>query len=289
MATTGSGKRGRTVILVLAGFLLVGFAAWWFLVRSEAPPAPQLAAAVETAMAAQQPVVTGVSTTEVLDATTTSITAMAAQQPVVTGVPTTEVLDATTTSPTASSVELSGIWTVDPDIGLFQDFTSTWVGYRIDEELGNGIGATTAVGRTPLVAATVVLAENVVVSVEVVADLRGLKSDRAWRDDKVLKALHVNQYPEARFVLGSPIPLVAGTTASEITVSGVLTVNGVAVDVETRLEATLVGDVLAVVGSLPVVLSDHGVEAPSAPIVVSVADSGVVEFQIFMTRTAASG
>lgn len=263
MATTGLGKRGRAVILVLSGLFLVGFAAWWFLVRSDAPPAPQLANAVETATAAQQPVVTEVTPIEVLDATTTS-----------------------TTTEVVASGGLAGTWTVAPEIGSFQDFTSTWVGYRIDEELGNGIGATTAVGRTPLVAATVVLVEDAVASVEVIADLRGLRSDRAWRDDKVLKALHVTQHPEAVFVLDSPIPLMAGTTASEITVNGILTVNGVAVAVEAVLEATLVGDVLTVVGSLPVVLSDHGVEAPSAPIVVSVADSGVVEFQIFMTRAA---
>ena len=44
------------------------------------------------------------------------------------------------------------------------------------------------------------------------------------------------------------------------------------------------GDVLAVVGTLPVVLADHNVVAPSASIVISVADSGTVEFQLFLTR-----
>ncbi|MDP6287758.1 MAG: YceI family protein, partial [Acidimicrobiales bacterium] len=96
--------------------------------------------------------------------------------------------------------------------------------------------------------------------------------------------LHVDQYPEALFAMAEPVPLAAGTTEMSATVPGTLTVNGVSVDVEATLDVTLVGDVLAVVGTLPVVLADHNVVAPSASIVVSVADGGVVEFQLFLTR-----
>jgi len=175
---------------------------------------------------------------------------------------------------------------VDPDIGSFHDFTSSWVGYRIDEELGKGIGATTAVGRTPLVAGTVEVSNGVAASAEVTADLRGLASDRIYRDGKVFEVLHVDRHPEAVFVMADPVPLTAGATGMSATVPGTLTVNGVSVAVEAALEATLVGDVLAVVGTLPVVLADHDVVAPSASIVISVADSGVVEFQLFLTRAA---
>ena len=251
-------------MLVLAGILVVGFAAWWFLVRSDAPPAPDLATAVETATAAQQPTTTVAPTT---------------------AAPTATVAPSTTAGPT----DPSGTWVVDPDIGSFHDFTSTWVGYRIDEELGKGIGATTAVGRTPLVAGTVVLADDVLVSAEVTADLRGLKSDRLYRDGKVFDVLHVAQHPEAVFVLDGPLPLVAGVAEAAATVHGVLTVNGVAVAVDATLDATLVGEVLTVVGSLLVVLADYGVEAPSAQIVISVADHGIVEFQLFLTHAAATG
>jgi len=251
-------------MLVLAGILVVGFAAWWFLVRSDAPPAPDLATAVETATAAQQPTTTVAPTT---------------------AAPTATVAPSTTAGPT----DPSGTWVVDPDIGSFHDFTSTWVGYRIDEELGKGIGATTAVGRTPLVAGTVVLADDVLVSAEVTADLRGLKSDRPYRDGKVFDVLQVAQHPEAVFVLDGPLPLVTGATEAAATVHGVLTINGIAVAVDATLDATLVGEVLTVVGSLPVVLADHGVEAPSAQIVISVADHGIVEFQLFLTHAAAIG
>jgi hypothetical protein len=50
------------------------------------------------------------------------------------------------------------------------------------------------------------------------------------------------------------------------------------------LTAQLVGEVLTVVGTFDIALSDYGVEAPSAPIVVSVEDHAVVEIQLFLTR-----
>ena len=280
-------RRGLSrTVLILIGVLVVAVAVWWFLVRSDAPPAPDLATAIETAAAAQATTTVAPATT-VMAATTTvapATTAMAATTtaaPATTAPPVTTAPPATTVAPTADP---SGTWIVDPDIGSFQDFTSSWVGYRIDEELGRGIGATTAVGRTPLVTGTVEVDNGVAASAEVTADLRGLKSDRTSRDGKVLEVLHVDQHPEAVFVMAEPVPLTTGATEMSATVPGTLTVNGVSVAVEATLEVTLVGDVLAVVGSLPVVLADHDVVAPSASIVISVADSGVVEFQLFLTR-----
>ena len=261
-------RRGLSrTVLILIGVLVVAVAVWWFLVRSDAPPAPDLATAIETAAAAQ--------------ATTTAAPATTALPATTTAAPATTAPPATTVAPTADP---SGTWIVDPDIGSFQDFTSSWVGYRIDEELGRGIGATTAVGRTPLVTGTVEVSNGVAASAEVTADLRGLKSDRTSRDGKVLEVLHVDQHPEAVFVMAEPVPLTTNATEMSATVPGTLTVNGVSVSVEATFEVTLVGDVLAVVGTLPVVLADHNVVAPSASIVISVADSGTVEFQLFLTR-----
>ena len=280
-------RRGLSkTILILVGVLVVAVAVWWFLVRSDAPPAPDLATAIETAAAAQAtttapPATTALPATTTAPPATTALPATTTAAPATTGPPATTAPPATTVAATADP---SGTWMVDPEIGSFQDFTSSWVGYRIDEELGRGIGATTAVGRTPLVTGTVEVSNGVAASAEVTADLRGLKSDRTSRDGKVLEVLHVDQHPEAVFVMAEPVPLTTGATEMSATVPGTLTVNGVSVAVEATLEVTLVGDVLAVVGSLPVVLADHDVVAPSASIVISVADSGVVEFQLFLTR-----
>ncbi len=181
----------------------------------------------------------------------------------------------------------AGTWTVDTDIGSFSDFTSTWVGYRVEEVLGNGIGSNTAVGRTPLVVGSVELSDDALLAVEGTADLRGLRSDKAYRDGKVRSSLHTDDHPTATFTLEGPVVLgdLEGDGASvEALVAGTITINGVTGSVEVTLAATLVGDVLTVVGSLPILFSDHGIEAPSASIVVSVEDHGIVEFQLFLTR-----
>jgi hypothetical protein len=41
---------------------------------------------------------------------------------------------------------------------------------------------------------------------------------------------------------------------------------------------------VTVVGTFDIVFADYGVEVPSAPIVLSVEDHGVVEIQLFLTR-----
>ena len=62
-----------------------------------------------------------------------------------------------------------------------------------------------------------------------------------------------------------------------------LTVHGVTKSVEIPLEAQLTGDTIVVVGSLPVMFSDYGITAPTAPIVLSVDDHGTMELQLFFT------
>jgi len=176
---------------------------------------------------------------------------------------------------------------VDTDIGSFSDFTSTWVGYRVQEVLGNGIGSATAVGRTPLVVGSVVLTDDAIEAVEVTADLRGLRSDKVYRDGKVRSALHADDHPTATFALVGPVTLgdLNGDGVSvDAVVPGTITINGMTGPVEVTLAATLVGDVVTVVGSFPIVFADHGIEAPGASIVVSVEDHGIVEFQLFLTR-----
>jgi hypothetical protein len=256
----------RRLALVVIGVVAVAAIGWWFLLRSAAPPAPDLASAVETASAAQ----TGSTV-----ATSTTVTH-----------PTTSSASETTTTAVAVA-STAGTWAVDTDIGSFSDFTSTWVGYRVQEVLGNGIGSATAVGRTPLVVGSVVLTDDAIEAVEVTADLRGLRSDKVYRDGKVRSALHTDDHPTATFALLGPVTLgdLDGDGVSvDAVVPGTITINGMTGPVEVTLAATLVGDVVTVVGSFPIVFADHGIEAPGASIVVSVEDHGIVEFQLFLTR-----
>ena len=283
----------RRLALVVIGVVAVAVIGWWFLLRSAAPPAPDLASAVETASAAQTGSTVATSTT-VTHPTTSSAyeTATTTQAPVATTAPTTTTavaaassVPATTTAVAAAST--AGTWAVDTDIGSFSDFTSTWVGYRVQEVLGNGIGSATAVGRTPLVVGSVVLTNDAIEAVEVTADLRGLRSDKVYRDGKVRSALHTDDHPTATFALLGPVTLgdLDGDGMSvDAVVPGTITINGMIGSVEVTLAATLVGDVVTVVGSFPIVFADHGIEAPGASIVVSVEDHGIVEFQLFLTR-----
>ena len=275
----------RRLALMVLGVVAVAVAGWWFLVRSDAPPAPDLASAVETASEAQAAATSASSTAPVSSTTpTTTVSGYGTTASATSTAPPTTAPASTTAVSLAGP---AGTWTVDTTIGSFNDFTSAWVGYRVEEVLGNGIGANTAVGRTPLVAGSVELSDDALLAVEVTADLRGLRSDKVYRDGRVRRALHTDDHPTATFTLVGPVALgdVAGDGMSiEVVAAGTVAINGVAGAVDVAVAATLVGDVVTVVGSFPIVFADHAIEAPSASIVVSVEDHGVVEFQLFLTR-----
>ena len=100
-----------------------------------------------------------------------------------------------------------GTWKVDASIGSFSDSTSSFVGYRVQEQLAN-IGANTAVGRTPDVSGTLTLQGTTVTAVEVTANLATLKSNDDRRDGQLHRqALETDQFPTATFKLTQPIDL----------------------------------------------------------------------------------
>ena len=284
----------RNVVVVVAGAAMVLAAAvWFFVLRDTAPPPPDLGKAAAVAAAAQTTTEAPATTTEA-PATTTEAPATTTEAPATTteAPATTTETPATTTETPATTTEapqvgLSGTWTVDTSIGSFSDFTSTYVGFRVDEELARGIGAVTAVGRTPTVSGTFELDGSTLVAAEITADLGKIRTDRAGRDGKVKQALDTGNHPEATFTLAGPIDL--GDLPSEgaqieVNATGTLTLKGVTNDVEVNLSATLIGEIVTVVGTFDIMFADYGIEAPSAPIVVSVEDHGVVEIQLFLTR-----
>ena len=182
---------------------------------------------------------------------------------------------------------LDGTWTVDQTIGSFSDFSSSFVGYRVQEELA-GIGGQEAVGRTPDVTGTLTLAGSQVTAVEMTADLTTLQSDDDRRDNQLNRqALQTGQFPEASFSLTSPIelgsvPADGQTITTEAT--GDLTLHGQTKSVTMPLKATLNGDTVTVTGSIDVVFADYGMEKPQSFIVLSVDDRGTMEFQLHFTR-----
>jgi polyisoprenoid-binding protein YceI len=188
----------------------------------------------------------------------------------------------------AAATDVSGSWSVDTSIGTFsfEDSTGTFVGFRIDEQL-SGIGSTTAVGRTPDVTGTITVDRSTVTAATIEADMSAITTNDSRRDHEVQEALETSSYPTATFVLTEPIDLGSAATSGEattVTAVGDLTIHGVTTKVSIPLQVQLVDDTIVLVGSLDVTFSDYGVSVPTAPIVLSAADHGVVELQLFFTK-----
>ena len=183
-------------------------------------------------------------------------------------------------------VGIDGTWTLDTSIGDFEDSSSAWIGFRVAEVLDR-IGETEAVGRTPVVSGALEVSGTVIESATIEADLSAIRSDRSRRDRPIQRALETGEFPLATFASSAAVDL--GTLpvdgeAFEVTIPGTLTVHGISEDIEIDLVAQKVGESVAVVGSLPIDFTSFGIEMPTAPIVVSVATEGSLEWQLFFTR-----
>jgi polyisoprenoid-binding protein YceI len=182
---------------------------------------------------------------------------------------------------------LDGTWKVDATIGSFSDFSGSFVGYRVEEELAN-VGAATAVGRTPHVTGSLALAGRQITAVEMSADLSTLQSDKSQRDGQLRRqALETDQFPTATFSLTQPIDLgsvPADAQVIQATATGDLTIHGVTKSVQIPVEARVAGDVVTVTGSIDILFADYGMNRPTSFLVLSIADHGTMEFQLQFTK-----
>jgi polyisoprenoid-binding protein YceI len=184
----------------------------------------------------------------------------------------------------ASVDDVAGTWQVSSDIGDTEE-NSTFVGYRIDEELA-GIGAQTAAGRTADVTGTVTIADGQVTEASFDVDMTTLQSDDDRRDNQLKgRGLETDSFPTAGFELTEPVTLPEDSvTGDQLTFSapGELTLHGVTKPVTIELQADLRDGVIAIVGNTPIVLSDYDIPPLEGAFVVSVADQGSLEFQLFL-------
>jgi polyisoprenoid-binding protein YceI len=186
----------------------------------------------------------------------------------------------------AQDDSIDGTWTVDTSIGSIDDGSGTFVGFRVDEVLDPG-GVNTAVGRTPDVSGQIDVVGTVIESIAIEADLTTLATDNDFRNGAVQRTLQTGDFPTATFVSTEPVDLGQVPPEGEVfavSVPGTLTIKDVSQDIVVDLEAGRGGDTVVVVGTLPITFGDFGVTMPSAPIVVSVEDSGALEWQIFFTQ-----
>ena len=296
------GTRSKTLIAVAAGVVvLVLLGLFWWFQRDEAPEAVDLETAVAQIEAAEatdgnEP------TDDSEDVGTTSYTAND-ESPSASTTETGTDTDTATASTDDAGTEtasadqtvdapsgLAGVWTVEMAEGTLDlqvEPAVSFAGFRVNEVLGGGIGDFTAVGRTADVSGSIELTDTALVAVTVEVQMATLRTDNGSRDGQVRRALNTNEFPLAVFTLVEPVELPTGMADGEAfsgSAEGDLAIKGVTNRVTFNLQAQLVGGSIVVVGSSEVAFSDYGVTAPTAPIVVSVEDHGIMEFQLILTR-----
>ncbi len=261
---------GAGVVLLV----LVAVGAWWFIFRDDSPAAVDTAEAAEARQAALDEAAAGDDD----DGN--------AEEP---------AGDDGSEAQPAPSDDISGTWAVDTTIGTFDETcltevcNSTFVGFRIDEELAN-IGAKTVVGRTPDVTGTMALDGTTITSVEIDVDMTTLITDDSSRNGAIRnQAIETALFPDASFSLTSPIDLGSIPVAGEqiqVEATGELTLHGVTRTETIPLTAELQGDIIVVFGQLgPILLADYDIAEPRAAVVLSVEDNAIMELQLFFTRS----
>ena len=310
----------RMILLgaVVAAVVVVIVLLWYFLIRSDAPPPASIEAAVESVrtdqQAAQQQAAAQQQQAQTEDQpqaeASTAATAQqaadeaGAQQQQASsseggayGDAPSAVADESAATAEAEDTEAPESQSADAEPPTAADLVGTWVlsergesfvGYRIGEVLAN-VGTATAVGRTGEITATLEFDGEVITAVEIVADLRTLKSDQGFRDGALKdRGIESNTYPFATFVLTEAIPIdiiPVGENAVSVSVAGTLELHGVTNDVQIELAGQYVDGLVVVSGSTEIVLLDYGIEAPVGFRVLSIEESGQMEFQIVFERS----
>lgn len=254
------GGAATVAIIALLIFLL-----WWFVLRDDAPAAVNLPAAVSSIED---------------DATATAEPATATEASPDDTATATPTPTAASPDAGADAATLDGVWTL-------AERGESFAGYRVEEELAT-IGYKEAVGRTSGIEASVTIAGGELAAATITVDLRGLRSDDSRRDGALRRqALETDAFPTATFALEGPLAIPAGLAAGEaiaMSASGAFTLHGVTRAVAIPLEAELANGLLVVVGSLPVLFADYDIDQPRSPILVSIEDNGVMEFQLVLAR-----
>jgi polyisoprenoid-binding protein YceI len=246
--------KSRTQRIIAAAVVLVvvvGFAGWWFLLRDDAPEE----ASIDDASQTLEEQASGDSSGDT-DAGTDTV---------------------------------EGTWTIDPSIGSFDDFSGTYAGYRMEEELAS-IGATTAVGRTPDVTGDITIEDGQVTAGTFEVDMTTLQSDKDMRDNAIRgRGLETDAFPTATFEITEPVQLPEGIATAGGSVpfvaTGDLTLHGVTKEVTVDFDAEVANGTIAIVGQAPIVLADYEIEPPTNAVALSIKDEGTLEFQVFLTQS----
>ncbi len=196
-------------------------------------------------------------------------------------------LDDGTTSTTAGA----GAGTTEEDSspdGPWRLTDRSQAGYRVLEDRLGGVQNIEAVGRTNQVEGGFTVDGTTVTDVRAEVDVASITSDSSLRDGRFAGSImDTAQFPTATFEadtvdLGT-VPA-TGTTA-KVTVPGTLTLKGQSRPVTVELEVRRGAAEIEILGSIPVVFADYGIETPQPP-GLKVRDEGTVEFLLVAVPAA---
>ena len=215
--------------------------------------------------------------------TTVAPTTTVASDPTTTAAsdPTTTAIAPTTSaasSADATAGALDGVWNVDPTDA------STTFGYRVQEVLG-GVD-TTATGRGNEIDGSITIAGTTVTEGSFTVQVASITSDRSQRDGQFTgRIMQTSQFPTATFTITQPVDL--GTIPADgeqvtASVTGDLTLHGVTNSVTFDVTAQTDGTTIGVLGEIPIVFADYGIDNPSTGFVTT-EDNGLLEFILVFT------
>jgi polyisoprenoid-binding protein YceI len=180
------------------------------------------------------------------------------------------------TTPSVGDGNFDGDW-VPTDASEF--------GYRVEEVLA-GVN-TTAVGRSNEITGLLSIDGTTATAADVEVQVDSIKSDSGLRDNQFSgRIMNSEEFPTATFSLTEPIEFGTIPTGDEqivATATGELTLRGVTNPVTFDVTAQTTGGRIGVLGSIPVVFADYGIENPSFG-QVKTEDQGLVEFVLVFER-----
>ena len=205
----------------------------------------------------------------------------------------TQVPDATTgsttdaTTPTSDSTPDSET-PADGDAGFDGDWaptTASEFGYRVEEVLA-GVN-TTAVGRSNEIEGLLTIDGTTATVVDITVQIENITSDDSRRDGQFSgRIMNAAEFPTAEFRITEPIDfgqIPVGDEQVTATATGELTLRGVTNPVTFDVTAQTTDGRIGVLGSIPVVFEDYGIDNPSFG-VVATEDNGLVEFVLVFER-----
>jgi polyisoprenoid-binding protein YceI len=177
--------------------------------------------------------------------------------------------------------------------GTWNVTTGSEAGYRVRERLANLPAESDAVGRTSDVTGSITVEANGdgarLTGGTLTVDTTTIASDESRRDNRLrTEGLQTDEYPTATFTVTQPVDVPAAAlagTATDLTLTGDLTLHGVTKSVQIPAKAQLVGNTMQVAGSLTFRLADFQISPPNVGgFILSIADQGTLEFLVSFSK-----